>query len=283
MYKLIDGNAISKKLLDSLKEKANVLNVTGKNRVLADIQVGLDEASSIYIENKTKKFHDVGLKFKPFKLPENTTENELIDLVEKLNNDKDINGIFIEMPLPKHINANNVVNKISPLKDVEGCNIASIGGLTLGMNCFYPCTAEGIIYLLKENNIEMEGKNCVVIGRSNIVGKPVALLMLKENATVTICHSKTKNIKDICKNADILIVATGKPNSVDDTYVKEGAVVVDVGIHKVSINGELKTCGDVDFDKVSPHTSYITPVPGGVGPMTVSILIKHCLDTVNNE
>lgn len=283
MYKLIDGNSISNSILEELKNKANELNVAGKDIVLVDILVGDDEASKVYIENKKKKFNNVGLKFIQENLSSDIKENELIKIIEKYNNDKDVNAIFIELPLPKHINEKNIIDKINPKKDVDGFSVNSLGALFQGQKGFYPCTAEGILELIKRSNIEIEGKNCVVVGRSNIVGKPIALLMLNENATVTICHSKTKDLKSICKTADILIIAIGKPKFIDETYIKEGAVVIDAGIHRMNLNGEKIICGDVDFDKVAIHTSYITPVPGGVGPMTVTMLIKHCLDTATNE
>ena len=283
MYKIIDGNLISKIILDELKNRANILNVTGKNRVLVDILVGDDEASKVYIENKKKKFEYVGLKFKQIILPNDISENDLILEIEKQNNNIDTNAIFVELPLPNHINEKNIIDKIKPSKDVDGFSKINLGSLLQGNEGFYPCTAEGIIELLKKSNIDIEGKHCVVIGRSNIVGKPVALLMLKENATVTICHTKTKNIKEISKTADILIVANGKAKSIDSSYVKENAIVIDVGIHREIVNGQKIVCGDVDFDDVASHTSYITPVPGGVGPMTVTMLIKHCIETINYE
>ena len=283
MYNIIDGNQISKDIIEELKKKANILNVTGKNRVLVDILVGNDEASKVYIENKKNKFNYVGIKYNQVLLPDNITEKELINKIDEYNNNLDTNAIFIELPLPKHINEKNIIDKIVPNKDVDGFSVKSLGSLFQGNQSFYPCTAEGIVELLKKSNIEITGKHCVVLGRSNIVGKPVALLMLKENATVTICHSKTKDLKEICKSADILIVAIGKSKFIDDTFIKEGAIVVDAGIHRDVIDGKKVICGDVDFDKVAKHTSYITPVPGGVGPMTVTMLIKHCLDTVDYE
>lgn len=283
MYKIIDGNSISKTILEELKNKANILNVTGKNRVMTDILVGDDEASKIYIENKKKKFHDIGLKFNLVNLPNNIEESELISIINKYNEDIDTNAIFVELPLPKHINESNIIDKINPNKDVDGFSSNNLGALFQGAKGFYPCTAEGIIELIKRSDIEISGKHCVIVGRSNIVGKPVALLMLKENATVTICHSKTDDLRSICKTADILIAALGKPKFIDDSYVKPGAVVIDAGMHRVLVNNQKVVCGDVDFDKVAPLTSFITPVPGGVGPMTVTMLIKHCIDTADNE
>lgn len=283
MYKIIDGNSISKKILEELKNKANILNVTGKNRVMTDILVGDDEASKIYIENKKKKFHDIGLKFNLVNFPNNIEESELISIINKYNEDIDTNAIFVELPLPKQINESNIIDKINPNKDVDGFSSNNLGALFQGTKGFYPCTAEGIIELIKRSDIEISGKHCVIVGRSNIVGKPVALLMLKENATVTICHSKTEDLRSICKTADILIAALGKPKFIDDSYVKPGAVVIDAGMHRVLVNNQKVVCGDVDFDKVAPLTSFITPVPGGVGPMTVTMLIKHCIDTADNE
>ena len=281
MYKLIDGNLISKQILDELKAKVQSIKENNKTIKMVDILVGNDEASKIYIESKKKKFLDVGIEFEESILNGDIEENELINKIETLNNDVSVNAIFIELPLPKHINQKNIIDKIKYTKDVDGFSTQNLGALLQGNKCFIPCTAEGIYELIKRSNIVIEGKHVVVIGRSNIVGKPVALLMLNENATVTICHSRTKNIKDICKTADILIVATGKAKMVDDTYIKEGAIVIDAGIHREVVNGEKKVCGDVDFDKVAEHTSYITKVPGGVGPMTVTMLISHCIDTLN--
>ena len=203
--------------------------------------------------------------------------------INDLNNDKKINGIFIEMPLPPHIDSNNVIDKISYKKDVDGFGTISLGALFSDKKGFYPCTAEGIVELLKKSNIRIAGKHCVVLGRSNIVGKPVAMLLLKENATVTICHSKTNNLEEICRTADILIAAVGKAKFIDEKYVKDGAVVIDAGINKIFENGKSIVCGDVDFEKVANYTSYITPVPGGVGPMTTTILIKHCVETLDYE
>lgn len=283
MYKLIDGNLISKSILAELKDKVKDFNCKNIKINLADILVGNDEASKVYIENKKKKFNDIGINFIEINMPEDTKEIDLINRIEELNNDKSINAIFLELPIPKHINENNIIDRIVPEKDVDGFSVKNLGALFQGKKAFYPCTAEGIVELIKRSGIEISGKNCVVIGRSNIVGKPVAILMLKENATTTICHSKTKNLQDICKTADILIVANGKGKSIDDTYIKEGAVVIDVGIHRDIIDGKKVIYGDVDFDKVSSHTSFITPVPGGVGPMTVTMLIKHCVDTLVYE
>jgi methylenetetrahydrofolate dehydrogenase (NADP+)/methenyltetrahydrofolate cyclohydrolase len=212
-----------------------------------------------------------------YELPEETTEAELLDLIGKLNADDNVNGILVQLPLPKHISENKVIQKISPLKDVDGFHVQNVGALCVGNQGFVSCTPYGVIELLKRSGITIEGKNCVVIGRSNIVGKPMALLLLRENGTVTICHSRTQNIKEITKQADILVVAIGKPKFVNETFVKEGAVVIDVGIHRDENN---KLCGDVDYERVAPITSAITPVPGGVGPMTIAMLMQNCVNSV---
>lgn len=273
MYNIIDGKRIAKEMYEELKNEVINYKNKGIDITIADIQVGFDDASSIYIQNKMKKFNDIGINFKQYNLNNDISEKQLLDLIDNLNKDNTINAIFVELPLPKNISEDKVYNKISTKKNVDGFNIRG----------FFPCTAESVVELLRRAQVEIEGKNCVVIGRSNIVGKPVAILMLNENATVTICHSKTLDLKKICKNADILIVAIGKPRFIDETYIKEGAVVIDVGIHSQLVDGKKIICGDVDFDKVAPHTSYITPVPGGVGPMTINMLLKHCLKTIDNE
>lgn len=280
MYKIIDGNQISKSILDELKDKCSEYLRNNKKICMVDILVGDDEASKVYIENKKKKFDYVGIEFKQLIFNSDISETELINKIEELNNDPKVNAIFIEMPMPKGINEKNIIDKIAPNKDVDGFSVKNLGALLQGNNGFFPCTAEGVVELLKRSNIELSGKNCVVLGRSNVVGKPVSILLLNENATVTICHSKTKNLKEICKTADILVVAIGKPKFIDDTYVKDGAIVMDVGIHRFYENDKKIVCGDVDFDKVADKTSYITPVPGGVGPMTVAMLIKHCMETI---
>lgn len=208
-------------------------------------------------------------------MPEETTEEELLALVERLNEDEAVHGILVQLPVPKHINADKIIQTISPKKDVDGFHPENVGNLVIGENGFVSCTPAGIIQLLKRSNIEISGKNCVVLGRSNIVGKPMALLMLRENATVTIAHSKTQNLKELCKTADILIVAIGKPQFITAEYIKEGAVIIDVGIHRDENN---KLCGDVKYDEVEPLASAITPVPGGVGPMTIAMLMNNCVE-----
>lgn len=277
MYQIIDGKKISQEIKDELKEKVAKMAEQGKNVALAVIQVGNDPASSVYVRNKKRACEYIGIKSLSYELPEETTEAELVELVEKLNKDDAVNGILVQLPLPKQINEDTIIQTISPAKDVDGFHMQNVGALCVGGKGYVSCTPLGIIELLKRSGVEIAGKNCVVLGRSNIVGKPMALLLLRENGTVTVCHSKTQNIKEITKQADILVVAIGKPKFVDETYVKEGAVVIDVGIHR---NEENKLCGDVDFDKVAPHTSAITPVPGGVGPMTIAMLMNNCVSSV---
>lgn len=277
MYQVIDGKKISQEIKDELKEKVAKMAEEGKKIALAVIQVGNDPASSVYVRNKKNACAYIGIESLSYELPEETTEAELVALVEKLNQDDKVNGILVQLPLPKHIDEEKIIQTISPTKDVDGFHMQNVGALCVGSKGFVSCTPLGIIELLKRSGIEIAGKNCVVLGRSNIVGKPMGLLLLRENGTVTICHSKTENIKEIAKQADILVVAIGKPKFVDETYVKEGAVVIDVGIHR---NAENKLCGDVDFEKVAPHTSAITPVPGGVGPMTIAMLMNNCVSSV---
>ncbi len=277
MYQIIDGKKISAEIKDELKAKVAELKVEGKNVALAVIQVGNDAASSVYVGNKKKACAYIGIESLSYELPETTTEDELLQLINKLNNDDKVNGILVQLPLPKHIDENKVIQTISPKKDVDGFHMQNVGALCVGGDGYVSCTPLGIIELLKRSGVSIEGKNCVVLGRSNIVGKPMSLLLLRENGTVTVCHSKTKDIKSITKQADILVVAIGKPKYVDETFIKEGAVVIDVGIHR---NEDNKLCGDVDFDKVAPHTSAITPVPGGVGPMTIAMLMNNCVKSV---
>ena len=247
MAKRIDGKVISKQIKDELKEEVAQLKAKGIEGSLAVIQVGNDPASSVYVNNKKKACEYIGIGSISYELPEETTEAELLDIIEDLNKREDVCGILVQLPVPKHIDEDKIIQAISPKKDVDGFHPQSVGAMTIGEPGFLSCTPAGIIQLLKRSNIEIEGKHCVVIGRSNIVGKPMALLMLRENATVTIAHSKTKNLKELCKQADILIVAIGKPKFIDESYVKEGAVVIDVGIHR---NEENKLCGDVDYDTI---------------------------------
>ena len=277
MAEIIDGKRISQEIKDELKERVAQLKQEGKEATLAVIQVGSDPASSVYVNNKKKACAYVGIRSLSYELPEETTETELLDLIDRLNNDDTVNGILVQLPLPKHIKEDLVIQSISPAKDVDGFHPENVGRLVIGEKGFVSCTPAGIIQLLKRSGIEISGKNCVVIGRSNIVGKPMALLMLRENATVTIAHSMTENLKEVCKGADILIVAIGKPQFITADYIKEGAVVIDVGIHR---NVENKLCGDVKYDEVAPHASAITPVPGGVGPMTIAMLMHNCVEAI---
>lgn len=280
MAKRIDGKKISAEIKEELKAEVATLKEKGKEATLAVIQVGDDPASSVYVRNKKKACEYIGIHSLSYELPETTTEKELLELIEKLNQDDTVNGILVQLPLPKHMDEDKVIQAISPKKDVDGFHPQNVGALVIGQKGFVSCTPAGIIELLKRSDIEMEGKNCVIIGRSNIVGKPMALLMLRENATVTITHSRTKNLQQICKEADILIVAIGKKEFITKEYVKEGAVVIDVGIHRDENN---KLSGDVKFDEVEPLASAITPVPGGVGPMTIAMLMNNCVSTMREE
>ncbi len=277
MANIIDGKQISKDIKEELKAEVASLAAQGRKCCLAVIQVGNDPASSVYVGNKKKACAYVGIESLAYELPEETTEEELLTIIDKLNKDANVHGILCQLPLPKHINEDHVIKAISPKKDVDGFHPQNVGALVIGEKGLVSCTPAGIIQLLKRSNIEMDGKHCVVVGRSNIVGKPMSLLMLRENATVTICHSHTKNLKEICKEADILIVAIGKPQFIGKEYVKDGAVVIDVGIHRDENN---KLCGDVKYDEVEPVASYITPVPGGVGPMTIAMLMHNCVEAM---
>lgn len=277
MTQIIDGKRISTEIKDELKEQAAQLKEQGIEVTLAVIQVGQDPASSVYVRNKKRACEYIGIRSLSYELPEETTEEALLKLIDQLNQDTGVNGILVQLPLPKHICEDKVIKSISPAKDVDCFHPENVGKMVLGEPGFLACTPAGVIELLKRSNIDIAGKECVVIGRSNIVGKPMAMLMLRENATVTMAHSRTKDLKEVCKRADILIVAIGKPRMIDDSYVKEGAVVVDVGIHRDENN---KVFGDVDFDKVADKCSAITPVPGGVGPMTIAMLMKNCIDTI---
>ena len=278
MANIIDGKKISAEIKDEVKNRVSELNAKGIKVCLAVIQVGNDPASSVYVGNKKKACEYCGIESKSFEIPEETTETELLDLIEDLNKDPGVDGILVQLPLPAHISEDKVIAAIDPAKDVDGFSVNSAGALFTGRQGFRSCTPAGIIELLKRSNIEISGKECVVIGRSNIVGKPMAIMMLQENATVTICHSRTKNLPEVCRRADILIVAIGKPKMITKEYVKEGAVVIDVGIHR---NENNKLCGDVDYDDVFDTCSYITPVPGGVGPMTIAMLMYNCVSRYN--
>lgn len=277
MAKIIDGKAISLAIKDELKEKVAEYKNKGIDITLAVVKVGNDPASAVYVRNKEKACEYVGINSRTLALPEETTQEELLNIVRELNEDDTVNGILVQLPLPKHIDESEILLAINSTKDVDGFHPVNVGKMVIGEDTFLPCTPAGIIEMLKRSDIDIEGKECVVIGRSNIVGKPMSLLMLKENATVIIAHSRTKDLKEVTKRADILVAAIGKSKFVTADYVKEGAVVIDVGMDRDE-NGKL--CGDVDFESVEPKVSAITPVPGGVGPMTVTMLLVNCLRSV---
>ncbi len=274
MAKLISGKEVSAKVRAEVKEECEALKAKGIRPGLAVIIVGDDPASRVYVNNKKKACAEVGFVSEEYALPEQTSQEELIALIGELNSKPEINGILCQLPLPKHLDEKAVINAISPMKDVDAFHPSNVGRIMIGDYHFLPCTPAGVMEMIKSEGIEVAGKNCVVIGRSNIVGKPMAMLLLHENGTVTICHSKTKNLKEVCAAADILVAAVGRPKFVTADMVKDGAVVLDVGINRDE-NGKL--CGDVDFAAVEPKASYITPVPGGVGPMTIAMLMKNTL------
>ena len=277
MALIIDGKKISTEIKDELKVQVEKYKEQGIKITMAVVKVGEDPASAVYVRNKQKACEYIGIDSVAYELKEETTEAELLELIDKLNKDDEINGILVQLPLPKHMNEDIILDAIDSKKDVDGFHPNNVGKMMVGKDTFLPCTPAGIVELLKRSDIELEGKECVVIGRSNIVGKPMSMLMLKENCTVTICHSRTKDLKEVAKRADILIVAIGKPKFVTADFVKDGATVIDVGIHRME-NGKL--CGDVDFEQVEPKVHAITPVPGGVGPMTVTMLMANCLRSV---
>ncbi len=272
--KIIDGKAISLDIKQEVKKQTEQLKQKGITPCLAVVLVGEDSASKVYVNNKKKACDFCGITSISYELPESTKESELLELIKKLNQDKSINGILVQLPLPKHINENHIILAISPQKDVDCFHPQNVGTLYTGRKCFLPCTPAGILELIQRSGYDITTKECVVIGRSNIVGKPVAMLLLCENGTVTICHSKTKNLHDVCKRADIIVVATGKRNTLTRDMVKQGAIIIDVGMNR---NEEGKLCGDVDFENVKEVARAITPVPGGVGPMTIAMLMKNCL------
>ena len=267
---IIDGKELAKKIRSNLKIECQELIKKGIQPKLAVIMVGDDKASSVYVRNKSKACEEVGIEFEEYLKDDKTTQEELISLIKELNKREDIHGILLQSPIPKGLNIREAFNTIDYRKDVDGFNPINVGKLSIGEDCFISCTPHGVIKMLEEYNIETEGKRAVIIGRSNIVGKPLIQCLLNKNATVTVCHSKTQNIKEIAKEADILIAALGKPKFVTEDMVKDGVVVIDVGINR---NEEGKLVGDVDFENVSKKTSYITPVPGGVGPMTIAMLL----------
>ena len=272
--KILDGKAVSLKVKESVKVRAEELKKFGVEPTLAVILVGEDKASQTYVRAKEKACNEYGIKSVAHRLSENTTQAELLALINVLNLDDSIHGILVQLPLPKHIDTNTVLATIDPAKDVDGFHAVNVGKLVSGLDGFVPCTPLGVMEILKEYGIDVAGQNAVVIGRSNIVGKPMANLLLNASATVTITHSKTKNLKEICKNADLIVAAIGKPFFLKADMVKDGAVVVDVGINRLD-DGRL--VGDVDFDEVAPKCSYITPVPGGVGPMTIAMLLNNTI------
>lgn len=274
MYRILDGKKTAQKVKDALKERVEKLKKNGLTPGLAVIIVGNDSASRVYVNNKKKACEYVGIYSEEYALPEETTQDELIALVKRLNEKKDIHGILCQLPLPKHINEETVINAIDPKKDVDAFHPINVGKIMIGNFDFLPCTPAGVMELIDESGIDLTGKHCVVVGRSNIVGKPQAMLLLHRNATVTICHSKTENLPQVCRTADVLVVAVGRAKMVDESYIKEGAVVIDVGMDRDE-NGKL--CGDVDFDSACKKAGYITPVPGGVGPMTIATLMKNAV------
>lgn len=275
MAVLINGKQIAADIKEELKIQVAALKEKGIFPCLAVIQVGDDPASSVYVNNKKKTCAAIGIDSRSFSLPEETREEELLDLIGRLNEDASVHGILVQLPIPDHMDENKVIRAICPEKDVDGFHPQNVGALSIGEEGFVSCTPAGIIQLLKRSGIDIEGKECVVVGRSNIVGKPMAMLLLKENGTVTVCHSRTRDLPSVCKRADILVAAIGKPRFFDKTYVKEGACVIDVGIHRQE---DKKLCGDVDFDSVAPIASAITPVPGGVGPMTIAMLMVNVVE-----
>jgi len=280
MSEILDGKELAKKIRKELKSEVIELKAKGINPKLAVIMVGDNSSSQVYVRNKSKACEKTGIDFEEFLFNENCSEKELLETIEKLNNDDTIHGILLQSPVPNHININKAFRAILPEKDVDGFNPINVGNLTIGEDCFISCTPYGIIKILEEYNIETEGKNAVVLGRSNIVGKPMVQCLLNKNATVTVCHSKTKNIDEVIKNADIIIAAIGKANFVKEYMIKENAVVIDVGINRME-DGTI--VGDVDFENVSKKAGFITPVPGGVGPMTIAMLLNNLVKAAKNK
>ncbi len=274
MNNIIDGKLIAKEVRDEIAVEVAQLKEKGVEPALAVVIVGEDPASKVYVSNKKKACEKAGIVSIEYALPATTTQEELLALIDKLNNNTKINGILVQMPLPKGLDEREVINAISPLKDVDAFHPENVGRIMIGDYAFLPCTPAGIVILLEKYNVDICGKHCVIIGRSNIVGKPMSMLMLQKNATVTVCHSKTNNLKEICRQADIIIAAVGRPEFVTADMVKDGAVIIDVGINR---DGNNKLCGDVDFDAVKEKAALITPVPGGVGPMTVTVLLKNTI------
>ena len=281
MAKIIDGKEVSAQVKEQVKEEAAQLKAaTGLQVGLAVVIVGNNLASRVYVNNKKKACEAVGFQSFEYALDEDTTQEELLELVEVLNENPQVNGILVQLPLPKQIDEKAIINAISPDKDVDAFHPSNVGRIMIGSYAFLPCTPAGVMELIARTGVSVSGKNCVVIGRSNIVGKPMAMLLLHQNGTVTICHSRTQNLKEICAQADILVAAVGKANFVTADMVKEGAVVIDVGMNRLD-NGKL--CGDVDFAAVEPKAGYITPVPGGVGPMTIAMLMRNTLTAAKQQ
>ncbi len=280
MANIIDGKRISAEIKDEVKVKADELKAKGIEPCLAVVLVGEDPASQVYVRNKKKACEYCGIKSLSYELSADTTEDELLSLIDKLNADKSCNGILVQLPLPKHIDENKILLRILPEKDVDGFHPYNVGLLSIGKADLKACTPAGCIELIKRSGVDITGKRCVVVGRSNIVGKPVGMLLLAENGTVTTCHSKTKNIAEVCRQAEILVAAVGIPRFIKGDMVSQGATVIDVGVNRLE-NGKL--CGDVDFEEVSPKAAYITPVPGGVGPMTIAMLMKNCITACRKQ
>jgi len=278
MASILDGKQTAQKIRNSLKEKVTNLKKNGIVPKLAVIMVGEDIGSKIYVKNKSKACEEIGIEYEEYLLHEETSMEELLNLINELNNREDVHGILLQSPIPKHLDINLAIKAINPAKDVDGFHPINVGKLVLGQETFVSCTPFGVIKLLEEYNIEIAGKNVVIVGRSNIVGKPLIQCLLNKDATITVCHSKTQNIKEITKRADIVIVAIGKANFLTSDMIKENAVVVDVGINR---NEEGKVCGDVDFENVSKIASYITPVPGGIGPMTIAMLMHNIVKSAS--
>ena len=277
---ILDGKKISAKVREDLKLEVDNLKKEGIKPKLAVIMVGNDLASKVYVRNKNKACEEIGIEYEEFLLDEETTMEELLNVIDNLNKNQNIDGILLQSPIPKHLDINKAFRAILPEKDVDGFHPINAGKLSIGEKCFVPCTPHGVVKIIEEYNIETEGKNVVIVGRSNIVGKPLIQCMLQKNATVTVCHSKTRNLEEFTKKADILIVAIGKQKFITENMVKEGVVVIDIGINR---NEEGKLVGDVDFDNVSKKASYITPVPGGVGPMTVAMLMENVVEAAKQN
>ena len=277
---IINGKEISAQVKEEARQKAVSLREKGVEPALAVILVGEDPASAVYVRNKKKACEACEIRSESYELPEETTQEELLSLIDELNNREEIDGILVQLPLPKHIDENIVTEAICPEKDVDGFHPVNVGKLSMGLDGFVSCTPAGIIELLTRSGIEIAGKHCVVVGRSNIVGKPMSMLLLRKNGTVTVCHSRTKDLKEITRQADILVVAMNQPKMIGADYVKEGAAVIDVGIHRME-DGHL--CGDVNYEEVAPIAGAITPVPGGVGPMTIAMLMKNCVKSAERR